>query len=197
VERLSNTGFFGSGQFTDQSNIDVVPALGVACLLLLLLIAGAVRRAAPRHRAAPVWLRGCASASSDRHLPKLLPAVFALQLAVLWSMETLEQIVVAGHPLAGTIWLGGPVLFSLLAHALGCVVLTWALARTVRWSAQTIVEVVALICELLCGIASAHVAPRRRALELAAHRFLEPLLARLTARAPPFLPTNTHIATPC
>lgn len=186
VEYLANGGFFGPGNFTDHSNLDVLPALGAALALALLFTAGLVRRGLRRGNA-PAWLRRCAVASDDRALPQLLPAIFALQMVVLWSMETWEQIVVAGHPLGGTIWLGGPLAISLLLHAGGCLAVTCALARALRWSARRLVEVVVFIRLLLCSLRRELAGRRPRTFEIAASRFLEPLLACLNGRAPPYL----------
>ncbi len=38
----------------------------------------------------------------------VMVTAFAVQVAVLYAMETIEQVVVRGHPLGGTLWLGGP-----------------------------------------------------------------------------------------
>jgi hypothetical protein len=186
VEGLANRGAFGPGVFTDHSNIDVAPALIAGFLFALALIAGLVRRMLCRGVGrAPDWLRTPAIVARTP-LVRLVPGIFALQLLVLWSMETLEQIAVAGHPLAGTIWLGGPVLISLIFHAVGCLAVTWLLARTLRWSAQTIVAVVRFVRRLFYERAPARAARRSRTVEVAAARFFEALLARLNGRAPPY-----------
>jgi len=186
VEGLANHGVFGTGVFTDHSNIDVAPALIAGFVFALALIAGLVRRTLRRGVGlAPDWLRTPAIAASTP-LVRLMPGIFALQLLVLWSMETLEQIVVAGHPLGGTLWLGGPVLISLIFHAAGCLAATWLLARTLRWSAKTIVDVVTFVRRLFCERAPARAARRPRTIDVAAARFFEPLLARLNGRAPPY-----------
>lgn len=187
VERLSNSGVFGAGTFTDNSNLDVIPALGIGLILSLLFIAGIARRAVGRRWSAPAWLRSDALAGSDRSLPKLLPAIFGAQMLALWTMETLEQIVVAGHPLGGTVWLGGPTIASILLHAAGCIAVTWILSRTLHWSAQAIVEAVAFIRYLFCGRRRNRAARPRRVLEIRTFRFLEPIIARLNGRAPPCL----------
>jgi len=102
-------------------------------------------------------------------------------------METLEQVAVIGRPLGGIIWLGGPVAVSLLLHAAGCLAFAWLLARALRWSAETIVDVVAFIRQLFCALVPQRTVRPPRALDLAPARFLEPILARLNGRAPPSL----------
>lgn len=187
MEGLANAGLFGPGNFTDHSNLDVLPALGIGLALSILFVAAVARRALCRRGYAPDWLRRCARASDVRAVPRLLPVIFALQLLMLWSMETLEQVVVAGHPLGGTVWLGGPALVSLMLHAFGCLAITWLLARALRWSAQTIVEVVTFLRHLFCRFDKERAARRARSLEIPSSRFLEPILARLSGRAPPYL----------
>jgi hypothetical protein len=187
MEWLSNRGLFGPGQLTDRSNLDVIPALLAGFVFSLLVVAGLVRRAIGGRAYAPDWLRRCAVAGDERAVVTLLPAIFALQLFVLWAMETLEQFVVAGHPLGGTIWLGGPIAVSLAFHAAGCLTFTGILSLTLRWSAQTIVQVVTLIRRLCSRLAPLRTARPVRALEIPASRFLAPIIARLNGRAPPFL----------
>jgi hypothetical protein len=185
TEGLANAGVFGTGNYTDHSNLDVIPALLAGAVFSLLFVAGVVRRVMNRRGAAPDWLRAYALASDDRNITKLLPVIFALQLIVLWSMETLEQIAVAGHPLGGAIWLGGPFAVSLLLHAAGCLAFTWLLSRTLRWSARTIVDVVTFIRQLFCTLVPNRTVRTARAFQLPPSRFFEPILARLNGRAPP------------
>ena len=173
VEWLANAGFFGPGRFTDHSNLDVIPVLVLGLLFSVIFVAGHAQRIARRF------------ASEIGSIPKLLPAIFVVQLLVLCSMETVEQIVVTGAPLGGTIWLGGPALISLALHALGCLACTWLLARMLRWSAQVVVAVVSLIRELFATRAAGRTPRRSRASEIAPSRFLEPILAHLNGRAPP------------
>jgi hypothetical protein len=187
IERMSDTGLFGPGTFTDHSNLDVLPALAAGLILAALVVAGLVRRTLTRRGAAPAWLRRCARAGSGTSLRTLVPIVFTLQLIVLWSMETLEQIAVAGHPLGGTVWLGGPPAISLSLHGVACAAFTLLLARMLRWSAETIADVVTFIRAFFCARSTARPARRARAGGIAPAAFLAPLLARLHGRAPPFL----------
>ena len=173
VEWLANAGFFGPGRFTDHSNLDVIPVLVLGLLFSVIFVAGSAHRIVRRF------------ASEVGSIPRLLPAIFVMQLLVLWSMETVEQIVVTGAPLGGTIWLGGPAMISLAFHALSCLVCTWLLARTLHWSANMVVAVVSFIRELFAVRAPNRTLRRSRASEIAPSRFLEPILARLNGRAPP------------
>jgi len=127
VEGLSNAGVFGHGAFTDRSTLDVVPALTAGLFFSVVHLLVRVRRALVR--ATSDALRG--------HTVTLLPVIFAMQIAVLATMETVEQIVVTGHTLGGLVWLGGPVWFALSFHAFVCVVLTFGLSALLRLCAQT------------------------------------------------------------
>jgi hypothetical protein len=188
VEFGANSGFFGPGTFTDHSNLYVAPALITGLALTVAFVMALVRRTFNRStRYAPDWLRRFPGASGGRSMLRPLPAVFVLQLGALWSLETVEQIVVAGRPLGGTLWLGGPVLTSLLMHAVGCLVVTWLLSRAVRWSVETIVEVVRLVREIFCNATPGPATTRSRAIEVAGSALREPILARLNGRAPPYL----------
>ena len=120
VEFASNRGVFGRGVWTDHSNQDVLPALCAGLLLAAVYVALRTLRLLKRRFVAP------AAAGS------LLPYVFALQIALLFVMETLEQQVVTGHALGGTVWLGGPPPASLAAHAVACVAVTFLLGRLTR-----------------------------------------------------------------
>jgi hypothetical protein len=185
MESLSDRGFFGPGSFTDHSMIDVAPALCAGLCVSLILLAGIARRELRRRSFAPAWFRACAAIGDDRAVARCLPLIFALQLAVLWSMESAEQFVVAGRLLGGTIWLGGPAVVSLLLQAAGCLTATWLLSRSLRWSAETIVDVVRFIRRLFCAFGQRPAVRPARTFDLAPARFFEPFLARLIGRAPP------------
>jgi hypothetical protein len=187
TEWIANKGLFGPRNFTDHINLDVVPALVIGLAFAIAFVLALVRRTmSPTARYAPDWLRRFAGANRARSALRLLPAIFVLQLLMLWSMETSEQLVVFGRPLGGMIWLGGPVFTSLLLHAAGCVVVTWLLSKAVRWSAETIVEVVRLVRHILRDVA-ADPAATRSYVEIACTAPKKPILARLSGRAPPYL----------
>lgn len=60
------------------------------------------------------------------------PLVFVLQLVSLFALESAEQLVAGGKLLGGTAWLGGPILFSLIAHAIVGGLCTFALGACMR-----------------------------------------------------------------
>jgi hypothetical protein len=119
VEFASNAGWFGPGNFTDRSNLDVFPALVVGLGALALYLIGR----------APAILAGTAL---PRRLVSLVPAIFVLQIAVLYVMETAEQFIVGGHTLGPVVWLGGPITASLAIHAALCVTVTFWIAIGAR-----------------------------------------------------------------
>jgi hypothetical protein len=143
VEWASNAGLFGDGNFTDHSNLDILPALLIGGFFVLTHLLLRVRRAlafSPE--------RDLLRASNDAlrtGVARLLPLTFALQLLALYSMETSEQLAVAGHALGGTVWLGGPLLFSLAAHAVACVLVAYALSAALLACARTTVRAIRLI----------------------------------------------------
>lgn len=137
VEGASNAGWFGRGAFTDHSTVDVVPALlaGVAfCVLYLVArVRGILRSSRFSNEALGSDIAG------------LLVLAFAIQIALLYAMETSEQVLVWGHSLGGTVWLGGPVLVSLGAHAVTCAAIAFATIRSLTALATTAAGVIRLI----------------------------------------------------
>jgi len=185
VEALSNHHFFGPGIFTDQSNADVVPALSVALAFSALLIVLAVQRILRHEIGVTRWLRPYATHVDGSSVRSLLPAIFLLQLAVLYVMETTEQLVVVGHLMGPAIWLGGPVLISLALHGLGCVAITFALSWLVRALTGRIVDAVRFVLRFV--IVRRNLGRERHVeIELiSVSERREPFIERLKGRAPP------------
>jgi hypothetical protein len=172
VECASNAGWFGPGNFTDRSNLDVGPALAIGLAILVLFLLGRARSL-------------LAGIELPRRIAGLLPSIFALQLASLFVMETTEQLAVRGHLLGPAIWLGGPILASLTIHALFCTAVTLCLARSARRLAATTLRVIAMIAAIARIAAQA---PNVLAPRPIAELWLEdlsPLLCRIGERAPP------------
>jgi hypothetical protein len=71
--------------------------------------------------------------------------VFALQIPTLFTMETVEQIVVYGRPLGGTLWLGAPMTASLFLHAVIAATCALLVARGLTALAQHLLRVVAIV----------------------------------------------------
>ena len=188
VEAASNAGSFGSGNYTDHSNLNIVPALCVAALLAGFLLFLRVRDVL-EHRSEPLpqWLRMSGDALAGQRLCSLLPGIFAVQLVALFFMETCEQIVVAGRPLGGTIWLGGPVLISLALHATMCFATTFIAGEAMRCSAHTALRIARFILRIIASVSRfprTVVLGRGSALSF---RAADPTACRIGERAPPFL----------
>jgi len=131
VETISNTGILGPG-YADNVHSSVVPTLIAALVLALLLIGAQCRRLVQwqgEARERPIDVARRFLARSSMHD---IPFVFAIQLAALFVMESSEQIFCEGGLLGGSAWLGGPVWFSLLAHAVAAAACTVLIARGMR-----------------------------------------------------------------
>lgn len=185
VEALSNSHAFGPGIYTDGSNADVVPALNVALAFSALLIVFAVQRILGQEVAVARWLRPYTTHIDIASARRLVPTIFALQLGTLYVMETAEQILVTGHVMGPTIWLGGPVLISLALHGAGCIAVTFALSWLLRALTKRIVDAVRFVLRFV--IVRRNLGPKRHVeLEsISVSERLEPFIERLKGRAPP------------
>jgi len=185
VETASNAGCFGPGSFTDHSTADVVPVLAVASLAALTYV---YLRARPATSVATEASATCSSARAVAQpcLP-LLPWIFASQLAVLFAMETCEQIAVTGHPLGGTVWLGAPVAIALTVHAVACVLSAFALARILPGLTRAAVALALLVRRSRGRLAVEARGTRVSASDAPATPPADPMAARLGKRAPPLL----------
>ena len=177
LEGASNAGIFGPGSFTDHSNLDVVPAV-IAGVMLLAVHVG--------FKARGMLLRE-SSRALETGTSRLLPAAFAIQLLVLYVMETSEQFVTLGHTLGGTVWLGAPVIVSFIVHAITCVLVATVLARAVRTLAKAAVRIVRLVRALAARPAQPPRPVFGRDVDLAVFARYRPVLGRIGERAPPLL----------
>jgi hypothetical protein len=185
VERASNAGLFGAGNFTDHSNLDIVPMLVIGVVFVAGHLVLRVRKALGLSDG-PNLLDASRAALSGR-VARLLPAIFCLQIAMLYAMETAEQLVVAGHAFGGTIWLGGPALISLCAHVLVSAFVAISLAALLRVVTRKAVQAI-------CSIRAMAVRPVRGIAPIELGR-VAPCLAfartfvlrNIAERAPPFL----------
>jgi hypothetical protein len=132
IERLADHGVFGHARFTDGSNAVNGPVAVLGAIFLLRFLYLRVRRALHAGDDAP--------AASGPALRKLTPAaiawrlgaIFVVQIAALWAMETIEQYAVFGHGFGGTVWLGGPAAMSLAMHAAVCIVTAFSARFVLR-----------------------------------------------------------------
>lgn len=170
VEFGSNAGWFGAGNFTDRSSIDVVPAILAGIVLLTLYF---VRKA-----------RAVVAERSGSALGAVLPTIFALQMLALYVMETSEQLLVWHHPLGPTIWLGGPAPVSVAIHATICTIVAVLLARSKRQIARTTLRVIAIVTAIAAYAAPAGTPVARRVRRIRFKNIL-PVSGAFGERAPP------------
>lgn len=183
VETASNLGLFGHHNFTDHSTLDVIPTLLIALTFAGIWVIVRVRRSLATTPSA-AW-SAAASAIDMRSLWRLLPWIFMMQIVVLFAMESIEQVTLYGHLLGPTIWLGGPVLIALSAHAAFCIAVSLFLAAMLRAFAASITRIVEALLRFLSTYR-----PRRRGFSRLHRRAVvfrpsQPTLGRLGERAPP------------
>lgn len=147
LESASTSGLFGAGNFTDGSLVDIVPALAIGVCAALAYAVVAVKRVLAQNCWGSALTRWSAATDAGRH--RLFPFVLVLQFAALFSMESIEEVVVRGHLLGPTIWLGAPAPIAILTHALlGATVLfvlRALLSALVRTAVSTIVTLLAVL----------------------------------------------------
>ena len=185
VEFASNAGAFGAGTFTDHSYLDVLPAFGVATAFVLVQSLARVRSIFSKR------LRAAGDALTLRRALALLPAAFALQIAVLFGMETLEQLAVYGHVLGGSVWLGGPVAISLAVHAACCALGTLLVVRSLRAVTRSVLRLVIFLRAFTRVQAQGETPALHARAGGTTSKQPEPLVCRIGERAPPL-----QLATP-
>lgn len=191
VERVSNSGIFGPSYF-DNNHLSVVPAL-LAGIVLTLEAIGLRGFALYRHARirGDDWLIDAATCIAARAPARELPYVLVMQMAALFAMESTEQLLLGGKLLGGTVWLGGPILFSLLVHGLIGTVCTFLLGWSMRAISETVaslvVTAIAFIAILTSRGAAGAILARRD--DLAFPRAQSPHVRQIGERAPPLLTT--------
>jgi len=179
VEFASNAGWFGPGHFTDGSNADVIPALLVSGVFLVLQMLRILRNAA-------IPVHATRSRTMRLSLPALLPQIFIAQIALLFVLESVEQVFVCGHLLGVTIWLGAPITISLAIHAVFTVGVATALHAGLRRFARHAPGIIrATRLQLRCLVDPAVIL--RRNFSDAAALFSAVTLCHIGERSPPIL----------
>lgn len=192
VEGASNAGWFGPGRFTDGSMADVLPVLLLGFFALGIHVAFRAY-ALERGRTTSRLLRLSEEALSGG-VVRLLPLSFALQIVVLFAMETAEEYVVWHHGFGGLVWLGGPIAVSLCSHFAACVAVAFSLRAAIRTLATTAVRIIRIVRSSALRLARAEAALSVRGLEYAiAYR---PAFASLSLgqRGPPAPLINANFA---
>ena len=186
VESASNAGWFGAGDYTDHSYRDLPPALISVMFFLGAYVVVRLRAELSCSDAAIDAVRIVRGALSH-NLLRAMPVIFPIQIAMLYAMESLEQRVVYGHVLGGTIWLGGPSVVALGLHMLICAVAVLVVSTAVRSITDAAANIIRRIRELVL------VTPRDarpvfyRENPTAVGHLPTPILCRIGERAPPLL----------
>jgi hypothetical protein len=190
VESVSNTGIFG-GHYADNNHIGIIPALLVGLVLVLEVLT---------LRFMDLW-RHAANGSRGRRVDDAkdfaaapvardIPAVLVMQLAALFLLESAEQVALGGRLLGGTAWLGGPILFSLLTHALigaGCIFVLGVFMRAMtRTFASIVRSAIRFIWLAIAGTTGEFNRDRR---DTPGPRAQAPHVRQIGGRAPPLLRT--------
>lgn len=191
VESVSNTGIFG-GSYADNNHLGVVPTLAAGLFVALEVVAlrllEALRRSTNASRDSLLEIaRDIGSGPVARDFPVIL----ALQLLSLFGLESIEQLATGGKLLGGTAWLGGPILFSLLAHAIIGVLCTCGLGMCMRAVVRTFAALIfTAVRYIWLAIARASIAPAHLGRQTCTFaRLRAPHVREIGGRAPPLLST--------
>ena len=190
VESVSNSGIFG-GRYADDNHLGVLPALlaGIALTVALLAVSCA-RLWRGSARGSGDWLLVAAKTISGRSPLRDLPYAFALQMVALYAIERFEALL-AGGTVEGLEWLGGPIAFCLVAHALIGASCTLLLAALVRALLRTFASFAYGAVHLVWLAPSRAVAPSFRVVAGTSfcRRAQAPHSRQTGGRAPPLLPS--------
>jgi hypothetical protein len=187
LESASNAHWFGPGNYTDHSTLNVFPVLIAGLAFAAWHVVLRVRSLLARRRQSHGSLRSCEDALRRSHAVQLVALTLALQIIALYVMETAEQLFLWGHILGGTIWLGAPVLISLAAHAIVCAIVVIVAIRAVHVLAATTLRVILRIRALFVASARGLRPLALRQDGDVPHLQLGPVLCRIGERAPPLL----------
>jgi hypothetical protein len=182
VETASNSGLFGSQNFTDHSTLDILPTIFGAMLLVGACIAFRVYRAIATTSTVRQSVRRAVEATT---IGSTLPWIFTTQILVLFTMENIEQLVVYGHALGGTIWLGGPIAVALFVHAVFCVVVTFSLASLLRALSASLTQIIGSLLRFLPALEAQNLFARAFSIRTLVRCVQQPTLCRIGERAPP------------
>ena len=178
------------GPYSSYNHSAVVPALlaaGACALLAFLNIVGqAIARAT---RLDGDWLSYVAARIAQASTLRIAPAVFIVQVLVLFAMESAEQIAALGHPLGLIASFGGPLLFVLAVHAIAALIVVAALlqaCRALMLAAQAIADAARPMLRLSVNTSSATPNERRFLVQVWSETgHLAPLATRIANRPPP------------
>lgn len=163
LEWISNAGILWHGHYTDRSSMNLLPVFLLAALAIITALGLLVHKQTREEGISARSFFLSSSRSFTRHeVVRLLPTIFLLQILVLFSMETAEQIAVYGHVFGGTLWMGAPILASLFGHAIFAVLSALSLSNSLEALAKALVCIVKRILTLLAAFADACRTPTLR-----------------------------------
>ena len=136
VESIANTGVLG-GHYADHNHLSVLPALFAGLAFALALVVWRCLSVWHATSGSRDWLIDMATACSERACATDVVCAFVMQLVALFLMESAEQLALGGKLLGGTAWLGGPIGFSLIVHALIGAACLFALGAFMRALVRT------------------------------------------------------------
>lgn len=145
VDLLGSTRVFAGTYGRYQHSFTVFAAITVVAIVLGFLALSAIGAVIESLRHETPARRLELLQSMRRPSPATVALVYGLQIPLLLSLETLEQLQRFGHPLGIGASLGGPPLVTLAIHALFALVLTIAVFRGIR----TIVDVSTAIARVV------------------------------------------------
>lgn len=142
LEAVSNSGVLWRGHYTDKSSLNLLPTCALAILALFVAFCLIVREQGTASGSFRALMYSMSRTLRRRSVVRLLPVIATLQFATLFAMETVEQTIVYGHPLGGSLWLGAPTVVALIAHIIIGSVGAFGIASALTLSAERLVRIV-------------------------------------------------------
>jgi hypothetical protein len=184
LEWISNADILWHGHYTDRSSMNLLPVFVLAVLAIITALGLSVhRQAREKGISARSFFLSSTRSLTKREIVRLLPTIFLLQILVLFSMETAEQIAVYGHAFGGTLWMGAPVAACLLGHALFAVLSAFSLSNGLEALTKALLRIVKCIFTLLAALANERPTPTFRFERMCVVQFLAS--ASIGERGPP------------
>lgn len=190
VDLLGSLRVFGSAYGRYQHGYTVFAAIIVGAIVLGFFAFSTIGTIVERLRGEPHARRLELLQSIRRPSPAAIALVYGLQIPLLLSLETVEQIQRFGQPLGIGASLGGPPLVALAIHALFALALTLAVFRGIRAIVDISTAIARVIVPLVRRVAVANDAPNPAyRSHRAAESFVrpQPLALHIANRPPPHL----------
>ncbi len=189
VETIANSGAVGRG-YNDSDHMSVIPALIVAGLLISVALLARCIHAWRASTSGP-HLHGSSARTREmtsRSIVLDAPIVYSIQLFALFVMENFEQLLSNGRFTTATAWLGGPMWFSLLFHAILCIACLGLLRWSTRVLAGKVVSILRDALQVIHAFQKDETTYARRANPSHWLCRLDPCVRRTRGRAPPYRP---------